>query len=1093
MARRSLLVCAVLTAACERDQPLFEKLDPASTGISFANELPEDTSFNILNYLYYYNGGGVAAGDVNNDGLSDLFFTSNVGPDRLYLNKGGYRFEDVTERAGVAGEPGSWTTGVTMADVDADGWLDIYVSNASSPSKPGRNLLFVNNRDGTFTERARELGLDQAGYATQALFFDYDADGDLDVYLLNYSVHSERGPSARPQREYHPRAGDRLMRNEGGHFQDVSRAAGIYQGVEGYGLGVVASDFDLDGCIDLFVANDFQENDFLYYNNCDGTFAESIGTSMGHTSQFSMGTDAADFNNDLRPDLVVVDMLPDREDIRKTAASAESQELFELKSRAGYHAQYARNTLQLNRGGRRFSDVGLLAGVAATDWSWAPLFADFDNDGRKDLFITNGVYRRPNDLDYLAFVSSEASQRSLAGGVNAGTIAIVDRMPHVALAKYLFQNEGDLRFRDRAAAWGIGDAGFSNGAVYVDLNNSGALDLVVNNLNAPAAIYRNHARARNGNHFVRVDLEGAGGNTRGVGAKVVVFSGGTAQLVEQIPTRGFQSSVDPRIHVGLGAATRVDSLLVVWPDRRFQVMRDLAADATVTVAQDGASGRYDFTTARPALFSDVTAGAGVDVVHRENDFLDTSREPLMPHLISMEGPGLAVGDVNGDTLDDLYIGGAKWQSGSLYLQERTGRFRRASDRAFRQDSLQEDVDAAFLDADNDGDLDLYVVSGGNEFWEPHSALRDRLYVNDGRGNFTRDTTAIPAFFENGSVVEAADFNGDGFVDVFVGSRVVARKYGLTPRSHLLQNDGNGRFLDVTLTAAPVLAEAGMVTDAAWVDVNGDGALDLVVVGEWMPVRVFMQEGGRFVDRTRESGLAGTNGWWNSVAAADLDGDRRPDLVLGNLGLNSYVTASREEPARLYVGDFGHNGTLEQILTVYRHGVSYPMAGRDELVRAIPQLRSRYPTYASFGGSRVEDIFTRGELSEARVLEATDFASAVALSSGDGRFTLRPLPTEAQLAPVYASAIGDFDRDGSTDIVVAGNFYGVTPIRGRYDASYGLLLRGRGDGTFAPVDAQDSGIAIEGQVRDIKTLRRADGSVVVAIARNNGTMQFLRPR
>ena len=1093
----------VALTACDRARrapPLFELLSPRATGVAFVNELPEKPDFNILNYLYYYNGGGVAAGDVDNDGLPDLYFTSNLGPDRLYLNKGNYRFEDITERAGVTGT-GGWTTGVAMADVNGDGHLDLYVSAVSYLTMHGRNVLYINNGDCTFTDKTKEYGLEHEGYSTQAAFFDYDGDGDLDVYLLNHSTHTERGVSSRPQREVrHPRAGDRLFRNDPSpgpgqarHFVDVSEAAGIYGGVEGYGLGVVASDLNVDGCPDLYVANDFQENDFLYLNNCDGTFTESVARATGHTSRFSMGVDAADFNNDGRADLMVLDMLPEREDILKTSANAESFNVYNLKVKAGYHPQYARNTLQLNRGGGRFSDIGYLAGVYATDWSWATLFADLDNDGYKDLFITNGIYRRPNDLDYINYVGHDAIQASLAKGITEENLTLLGKMPQIPLPNYAYRNRGDLTFTNTAEAWGLAQPGFSNGAVYVDLNNSGALDLVVNNVNAPAAIYRSRARELNGHHYLRVLLRGSGGNTAGVGAKVMIAHGGTRQMLEQMPTRGFQSSVDPRLHFGLGTATQVDSLVVVWPGGRFQVLTNVAADRAVTLAQEDASGSYDYAPDTTApMFEDVTARLGVDVRHAENTFFDYNREPLMPHLLSTEGPALAVGDVDGDGLDDLYVGGAKWQAGRLLVQRRDGTFRPTGEPAFAADSLHEDVDAAFFDADGDGDMDLYVVSGGNEFWGESEALRDRLYVNDGRGRFHRAADALPAFFENGSCVVPGDFDGDGDVDLFVGSRVVSRSYGLAPRSHLLQNDGRGHFTDVTPDRARALSDAGMISAAAWTDYDGDGALDLIVVGEWMPVRVFRQENGRFVDRTAEAGLSGTQGWWNSVAAADLNEDGRPDLVLGNLGLNSYIRASAAEPARLYVHDFFHNGTLEQILTFYKHGVSYPLAGRDELVRLMPPLRSKYVSYADFGASRIEDIFPASDRRRARVLEAHRFASSVALNSGRGTFELRALPVEAQFAPVYSSLSDDFDGDGHTDLVVAGNFYGVTPVRGRYDASYGLLLRGAGDGRFEAVDMERSDLAIDGQVRDMKPVRTADGGRLIAVARNNDDLRLLRP-
>ena len=1086
---------AGVTAGCDADSArLFELLPPEATGVTFVNELPKDPEFNILNYLNYYNGGGVSIGDVDNDGLPDIYFTSNLGPNRLYRNKGNYEFEDITERASVAGSEG-WTSGVTMADVNGDGHLDIYVSAVSYLTMGGRNVLYINNGDGSFSDMTEAYGLGHAGYSTQAAVFDHDLDGDLDVYLLNHSVHRDRGNVFNPQREeHHPRAGDRLFRNDGDRFVDVTREVGIFGSVEGYGLGVVASDLNLDGCPDVFVANDFQENDFLYYNNCDGTFSESITTSMGHLSRASMGVDAADYNNDGRPDVMVLEMLPERQEILQTSANAETFDIEHLKSQAGYHPQYARNTLQLNRSQQRFSEIGYLAGVYATDWSWSPLFADLDNDGDKDLFVTNGIYHRANDLDFFNVLRNRDIQASLEEGITEEDLVLLGLMPQIPIPNYAFRNNGDLTFTNMADAWGLAQPGFSNGAAYVDLNNSGALDLVVNNINAPAAIYRNRAREITGHHYLRVLLSGSGANTAGIGAKVIAKHDGAEQLLEQMPTRGFQSSVDARLHFGLGPSEQIDSLIVIWPDYRYQVLTNVAVDQAVTLSQDDAAGRYAYAeaAATPLLFEDVTTQAGIDFKHKENTFFDYNREPFMPHLLSTEGPALAVADVTGDGLDDIYVGGAKWQAGRLLVQRSDGTFRRANGRAFQTDSLHEDVDAVFFDANGDGYQDLYVVSGGNEFWDDHPPLRDRLYINDGQGGLQRADDALPDFFENGCCVVPGDFNRDGHLDLFVGSRVVALDYGLTPQSHLLQNDGTGRFTDVTSEKAEGLSEAGMVSSAAWVDYDADGQLDLIVVGEWMPVRVFRQEDGRFVERTAKADLVGTNGWWNSVTAVDLTGDGREDLVLGNLGLNSYIKASPREPVRLYINDFSGTGAFEQILTSYRNGVSYPLVGRDELIRQIPELRSRYRSYADFGASRIEDIFSTSELRQANVLETYHLASSVAVNNGDGTFDLRPLPVEAQFAPIYAVLAQDFDGDGHTDLLVAGNFHGVPPVRGRYDASYGLLLRGDSAGRFQSVDMEASNLVLDGQVRDLKLLRRADGGRVVVVARNNDTVQILRP-
>lgn len=1089
----AVLACALTGCAGAADPPLFELLSAGRTGIDFVNQVAEDTAFNILNYLNYYNGGGVAVGDVNDDDLPDLFFTSNVGPDRLYLNRGDFRFEDVTERAGVAGGEG-WTTGATMADVNGDGHVDLYVSAVKHLGMPGGNVLYVNNGDGTFADRTKEYGLEHFGYSTQALFLDYDGDGDLDMYLLNHSTHEERGRSARPQRERHATAGDRLFRNEGHRFVDVTEDAGIYGGVDGFGLGVVASDFDLDGCIDIYVANDFQENDFLYRNDCDGTFTESIAAAMGHISRSSMGVDAADFDNDGRPDIVVLDMLPEREDILKSSANAESFEVFDLKVRTGYHPQYARNTLQLNRGRARFSEIGFLAGVHATDWSWAALFADLDNDGFKDLFVTNGIYRRPNDLDYIEHVVDPAIQGALRRGIGRATLAaLLARMPQVPIPNYAYRNRGDLTFQDMARPWGLAQPGFSTGAAWADLDNDGALDLVVNSIGAPAVIYRNRARETGGHHYLRVVLRGSAANTAGIGARVVIVHDGRTQTLEQMPTRGFQSSVDPRLHFGLGASTRIDSLVVIWPDRRMQLLTDVAVDRTLTLGQSVATGEYSAPAPPEPLFTDVTGLARIEARHRENAFIDFTREPLLLHRVSTEGPALAVGDVNGDGLDDLYAGGAKWQAGRLFVQQRDGAFRESAQPAFSADSLHEDVDALFFDADGDGRADLYVVSAGNEFWGDHDALRDRLYLNDGHGRFRRVEDALPAIFENGSCVAAGDFDRDGDLDLFVGGRVVSRSYGRTPRSALLRNDGKGRFADVTAEIAPGLDGAGMVTSAAWLDYSGDGRLDLIVAGEWMPVRVYRQEDGRLVERTAEAGLSDSHGWWNSVTAADLDSDGRPDLILGNLGLNANFRATVARPLRLYVHDFAGDGRLQQIVALARQDGVYPLEGRDELGRAIPTLLSRFPTHTDFAGRRLEEILPASALKRATVLEAHSFATSIALSGGDARFELRPLPVEAQFAPVRASLAEDFDGDGTTDLLLAGNFHGTRPIEGRYDASYGLLLHGDGKGGFEPLDIEESGLVIDGEVRKLATLRRADGGRLVVVGRNDAALRILRTR
>ena len=1085
-----VVAAAVWLAGCSEDT-LFELRSPAETGIGFRNDLPADTSFNILNYLYYYDGGGVAAGDVNGDDLVDLYFTANAAPNRLYLNRGHFRFEDVTDAAGVAGK-GDWSKGVAMADVNGDGLLDLYVSNVAYLGKQGRNELFVNNGDGTFTDRAVEYGLAHEGFSTQAAFFDYDRDGDLDMYLLNHSLHIEDtyGPDTL-RYERHPRAGDKLFRNEGAFFTDVSDSAGIYGGRIGYGLGVATSDLDNDGCPDIYVSNDFHEHDYLYYNNCDGTFTESIRTAMGHTSRASMGNDAADFNNDGRMDIVVLDMLPARQDYRNRSDVGESRELYDLKRRFGYHHQVVRNTLQLNRGLRRFSEIGYLAGIEATDWSWGSLFADFDQDGRQDMFVTNGIPRRPNDMDYVYFAATPGRQAALARPITSETYAWIERMPEARIANYAFRNEGDLVFTNQTRAWGLDDPGFSNGVAYADLDNDGDLDLAVNTIDAPASVYENRAERLADRHYLQVRLAGEGANTAGVGAKVILRRRGETKVREHMPVRGWQSSVDPRLHLGLGDWTSVDTLIVVWPDGRRQTLIDVAADQMLALRQEDATEMHRPASPPAPLFEEIAASLGVHFRHQENVYFDFNREGLMPHKISTEGPAMAVGDVNGDGRADVFVGGAKRQAARLFLQQSDGRFVPVSEAAWRADSLHEDVDAAFFDANGDGALDLYVVSGGNEYWGQAEALLDRLYLGDGAGGFSRAADALPPRYVNGCCAAPRDFDGDGDMDLFVAGRVEARRYGEIPQSYLLENDGAGVFADVTEEYAPGLSRVGMVGGAAWADYDGDGQDDVIVAGEWMPVRVFAQRDGRFEEQAAP-GLEGSEGWWQSVAVEDMDDDGDPDLLLGNLGRNSSVRASADAPALLYVRDFDGDGSTEHILTVVRDGGRYPVATRDEIIRQTPSLLRTFPAYADFGAGRYEDLFTEEERAGAVVRQANRFGSAWAENLGDGSFALHELPAEAQFSPAYAMLPGDFDGDGRKDLILGGNFYGVRPSRGRYDAGYGLLLRGDGRGGFEPVDLAESGLLLEGEVRALRWLPHERGPLLLA-ARSNDTVQAFRFR
>jgi hypothetical protein len=1136
-----VLICMAaifVHCSCQRKdavQPLFEKLTPQQTNITFENTLEEEPLFNSVNYLYFYDGGGVAVGDINNDGLVDIYFTANMRPNRLYLNKGDFQFEDITETAGVGGGTEGWTTGATMADVNGDGFLDIYVCRTSHLDRKGANQLFINNGDLAFTERAAEYGLAHIGLSRQAAFFDYDLDGDLDMYLLNHSVHSKGTYRAAEELRYtrDDEAGDKLYKNDGGRFVDVSAEAGIYGSALGYGLGVAVGDINWDGYPDIYISNDFHEDDYLYYNNGDGTFTEAMRQSMEHVSLASMGNDLADFNNDGLLDVVVLDMMPEKEEIRQSSVSADPYDIYDTKLQFGYYHQLRRNTLQLNRGPalkgdkaskatiHLFSEIGQLAGIHATDWSWACLFVDLDNDGHKDLFVTNGIFRRPNDLDYLKYIKQMASHLETGGRaghravtpIQKDTLAeVVRHAPSVPEANYAFHSRGDLTFVNRAVEWGLGDPGFSSGAAYADFDNDGDVDLVVNNVNAPAAVYKNllypNAKdvtqtaglaadeavwATRGASYLKVRLAGRGQNKFGIGAKVVLHYTNKIFFQELMPTRGFQSSVEPALNFGLGNIDRLDSLEVIWPAGECQVLKNLSANQTITLNQTDATAAYRYPRQRndQPLFEDVTGKVRLDYSHQENTFIEYNREPFIPHFLSTAGPAFAMADVNGDGLADLYLGGAKHQPGRIFLQNRKGAFEAVIDSVFIKDRLSEDVDAAFFDANGDGLPDLYVVSGGNEFFGRAEPLRDRLYLNAGGGRFRKAEGTLPEIYANGACVKPADVDNDGDVDLFVGSRSVPRLYGIIPESYLLINDGRGKFKDETASRAPGLSEVGMVTDAVWVDLNKDAYPDLAVVGEWMPVTVFQNQSGKFANITRKYGLQDTHGWWNTVAAADFNQDGFVDLVAGNLGLNSILKATREKPIQLFINDFSGNGKPDQILTYYNGEKSYPLASADQMLVNIPSLQTKYATYADYAGEPVRDIFPRGQLEAATVCMATEFASFLLMNNGDETFNITPLPVEAQFSPIYAILIDDFNKDGYQDMLLGGNFFGVPPDQGRYDAGYGSLLLGDGTGAFVPVSLQNSGFVVTGEVRQIKSLQTATGETLIMAARNNDTVVIFK--
>jgi hypothetical protein len=1114
------LAVACLNGACSRsdgsaevargatmpdpDGHLFTLLPSSATGVRFENRLTETRDLNVFTYRNYYNGGGVAIGDLTGDGLPEIVLTANQGGPRLFLNAGKFRFRDVTKPSGLKTDIESWTTGVTLADVNGDGRLDIYLCRAG-PVKPERraNELWIHqgtNADGvpTFREMAAEYGVADQGYSTHAAFLDYDRDGDLDLFVLNNSPKPASSFGTRNLRHVRdPYGGAKLYRNDGSRFADVSAAAGIHSPEIAFGLGLAAGDVNRDGWPDVYVANDFFERDYLYVNKRDGSFAEALDRQAPVLTYFSMGLDVADIDNDQWPDVYTTDMLPEDEYRLKTMASFEGWDVYQTKIRNGYHYQFMRNMLQRNNGDGTFTDVGQMAGVARTDWSWSALIADLDLDGRKDIFVTNGLAKDVTSQDYVAFLANEETMKAVTSGGRSRVDfeRLTKAMSSTRLPNYAFRNEGELRFSNEAAAWGLATPSISSGAAYGDLDGDGALDLVVNNVNQEAFVYRNNARTLHAEHHsLRVRLAGEGANRFGVGARVTVFARADAYMQELAPARGFQSSVDYVLVFGLGTHEAIDSVRVEWPDGRVGALKDVAANRLITVRQSDAAKPPPSTAQRapagfqpPALLTaDSTA---IAFRHHENDFVDFDRERLIPKMLSTEGPFMAVADVNGDGLDDAFIGGAKEQAGELLIQQRDGRFMKSNLGLFEQDRVSEDLGAIFFDANGDGHRDLYVVSGGNEFSDGAPALQDRLYLNDGRGTLRKASGHLPPESVSGSRAAAADFDGDGDIDLFVGGRVVPWRYGLDPVSTLLRNDGRGRFTDVTEQLAPELARVGMVTDALWQDVDGDRRPDLVVVGEWMPITIFRNAGGGKLQKLSTRGLEKSHGWWNRVIAGDFTGDGRVDFVVGNLGLNSRLRASENEPVTMHVKDFDGNGFVEQIVSCYNQGESFPLPLRDDLIKALPFLKTRYLNYKDYARQTVADIFPPRELADAVVKKAYTFATSLVRNNGDGSFTLVPLPAEAQLAPVYGILASDLDGDGATDLMLAGNFDGVKPEIGRMSSSYGLVLQGDGKGHFTPLRAAASGFFVPGQARDIRRIDTAHGELYIVTRNNDRPLAF----
>lgn len=1078
----------------KKTKTVFTLLDKESTGIAFNNISVENEQINILTYEYMYNGGGVAIGDINNDGLKDIYFTSNNVENKLYLNQGNMKFKDITTSSGAECKEG-WKTGVTMADVNGDGWLDIYVCKSADgfPEKR-RNILLINNGNITFTDRAKEYGLDDFGYSTQAAFLDYDNDGDLDMFLLNHSlieVSNTIGvdPFLRNKRD--PNFSDKLFRNDAGKFTDVSDSAGITGGMANYGLGIAVSDLNNDGWQDIYVTNDYAENDHIYINNKNGTFTDSVHQMLDHMSNFSMGIDIADFNNDGLQDICTLDMLPEDNKRQKILFGPNEYDKFNLFVKKGLHYQYMRNMLQLNNGNGSFSEIGQLAGVSNTDWSWAPLIADYDNDGYPDLFVSNGYKRDVINMDFLKYKADVLIKNSKnKGGADATpNMDILKQIPSSKFHNYIYKNNGNLSFKNVSHDWGFDRDVLNNGASYADLDNDGDLDIVTNNMNQEAFVYQNNSNELFKNNYLALRLKGEGQNRFGVGAKIKVYFDDQVIFKEANPTRGFQSSVDPDLEIGLGSRTSVDSIVVIWPLGKYEILKGIKANQLIELAEKNALEVYNYS--KPALNPYFIADTkpAVSFLHKEDEFIDFSVQFFLPGLLSTQGPRMAKADVNGDGLEDVFIGGASGQPGALFIQTSDGKFRNTSQPGISSDSLAEDIDASFFDADGDKDMDLVVVSGGYAFKENSPELQCRLYLNDGKGNFIVKQNAVPNVYVNASCIKPEDLDGDGDIDLFIGARVIPGKYPETPDSYLLINDGKGNFTDQTENLAPGLKKAGMITDAVWADVNNDKQKDLIVVGEWMPVKVFINDKGKLLDKTNTYFSRATNGWWSRIYAADFDKDGDIDFIAGNRGLNTQVKTSVEQPCTMYYKDFDNNGSLDGIMCYFIQGKNYPALSRDEIVEQLPVLRKKFNDYASYSTATINDLFPADELSTAKKLIANQMASCYIENKGNGKFEIKELPVEAQFSPVYAISSIDVNKDGNLDLLLGGNFAKTRVSIGQMDANHGVLFLGDGKGNFKYVPQVASGLNVKGDVRDIQLMNTQGKTTVLFSISNNAVASY----
>jgi hypothetical protein len=1089
---QSLMLLLFITTACTNESPnkfLFQRVPPSLSHINFTNTVTNEEDFNILNYRNFYNGGGVGIGDLDNDGFPEIVLTSNMGDNKLYKNKGNFIFEDVTEKAGIKRKR-AWSTGVTLVDINRDGLLDIYICNSGNKKNSDRsNECYINQGNLTFIEKAAELGLDDKGFSTHASFFDYDRDGDLDAYIVNNSFLPISKLNYRNLRnESDSLGGDKLLRNENGHFVDVTRAAKIYNSVIGFGLGVTVGDVNNDNWPDLYISNDFYEHDYLYINHHDGTFSENLKNAMGHTSLASMGADLADINNDASLDLFVTDMLPRDDRHLKLMMSYEGYDLYKFKLQQDYHHQITQNALQVNNGDGTFFELARFAGVEATDWSWGALIFDMDLDGLKDIFVANGIERDLTDLDFLKFLADETKQMEISSRGKSNFNKIVEMMPSRPVNNFFFRNEGGLHFSDKSVDWSENEKGFSNGAGYGDLDNDGDLDLVINNVNAVATILRSNAIENGSGNYLKVKLKGSTDNLFGIGARIAIYINNKVQCIEVMPSRGFQSSSDYPAIFGLGPVTSIDSVVIRWPDERVQVVRTPKANSTLVVSYTNAwAPRHSENGKKVQLFKDVTSDKAFTYNHRESNYVDYYDSPLLKQMYSTASPSLAIGDVNGDGLDDVVFGGAKGRGISLLLQNKSGKFFNKTIPAFEESKIAEITDIILFDADNDGDRDLFAVTGSSEFDVNDEGLLDYLYMNDGRGNFSRQKE-FPDIRFSGCSAAAADFDLDGDLDLFVGSRLIQHEYGITPPSFLLVNNGRGGFKNYTSRYIKK-SDLGMVTSAAWADLNNDRYPELVLVGDWMEVVVLWNlEGKHF----RQEHIPNSEGWWSCLKIIDVDSDGDLDLVAGNNGLNSRIRVSTDHPAHLYVADFDNNGGVEHIITcVATDGKHYPMILKNDLEKQVPSIKKRFVKNEQYAGKTIEEIFTNDELRAAKIRKVVESRSSVFLQQSDHSFVIKPLPDPIQYSPINTIAVMDIDSDKKQDLVLAGNFFDVIPEIGRYDASSGWLALNKSEGNFDVIAFAQVGPSIDGQVRKLGIIKDNQGKSYLVVAPNDGVANLLQ--